>query len=136
MVYLLNPLSKIHLYNPDGTDQGMMIVRIFFIVAVIVLLIASINYVNLITLGAGVPHIITLLSKDFLALVLIATAIAFPVTWYGLSNFLQSYAYRTDISWWVFIFAGLATLVIALLTVSFKCVQAALANPVKSLRTE
>jgi ABC-type antimicrobial peptide transport system permease subunit len=87
-------------------------------------------------LGAGVPQIVTLLSKEFLVLVLIAAAISFPVAWYGLSNFLQSYAYRTDISWWVFALAGLTTLVIALLTVSFKCVQAALANPVKSLRAE
>ncbi|HMH23129.1 MAG TPA: ABC transporter permease [Puia sp.] len=87
-------------------------------------------------LGAGVPHIVSLLSKDFLVLVLVAAAVAFPVAWYGLTSFLQGYAYRTDISWWVFAAAGAITLVIALLTVSFKCVQAALANPVKSLRTE
>ncbi|HTI90758.1 MAG TPA: ABC transporter permease [Puia sp.] len=87
-------------------------------------------------LGAGVPQIVTLLSKDFVALVLIAAAIAFPIAWYGLRSFLQSYAYRTDISWWTFALAGLATLVIALITVSFKCLQAGLANPVKSLRSE
>lgn len=87
-------------------------------------------------LGAGVLHIISLLSKDFLVLVLIAAAIAFPIAWYELNNFLQGYAYRTQISWWVFAATGVTTLLIALLTVSFKCVQAALANPVKSLRTE
>ena len=87
-------------------------------------------------LGAGVPQIVTLISKDFLLLVVIAAAIAFPVSWYGLNNFLQNYAYSTDLSWWVFAVAGLATLLIALLTISFKAVQAALANPVKSLRTE
>jgi len=87
-------------------------------------------------LGAGVPHIVSLLSKDFLVLVLIAAAIAFPVAWYGLSNFLRGYAYRTDISWWMFAAAGAITLLVALITVSFKCIQAALANPVKSLRTE
>jgi|SRR5882724_769602 len=87
-------------------------------------------------LGAGMPHIVTLLSKDFLVLVLIAAAIAFPVAWYGLNSFLQGYAYRTDISWWVFAAAGAITMLIAMVTVSFKCVQAALANPVKSLRTE
>lgn len=87
-------------------------------------------------LGAGVPHIVTLLSKDFLILVLIAAAIAFPVAWYGLHGYLQGYAYRTSMSWWVFAVAGIITLLIALITVSFKCVQAALANPVKSLRTE
>ncbi len=62
--------------------------------------------------------------------------IAFPVAWYGLHNFLQGYAYRTDISWWVFAAAGVITLLVAMITVSFKCVQAALANPVKSLRAE
>lgn len=87
-------------------------------------------------LGAGVPHIVTLLSKDFFVLVLIAAAIAVPLAWYGLTNFLQGYAYRTTLSWWVFALAGVVTLVIAMVTVSFKCIQAALANPVKSLRTE
>ena len=87
-------------------------------------------------LGAGVPDIVTLLSKDFLVLVLVAAAIAFPVAWYGLNSFLQGYAYRTNLSWWVFALAGVITLLIAMLTVSFKCVQAALANPVKSLRTD
>ncbi len=87
-------------------------------------------------LGASVPHIVTLLSKNFVVLVVIAAAIAFPVAWYGLSNFLQGYAYRTEMSWWVFAAAGGITLLVAIITVSFKCIQAALANPVKSLRTE
>jgi ABC-type antimicrobial peptide transport system permease subunit len=87
-------------------------------------------------LGAGVLNIVTLLSKDFLTPVLVAAAIAFPIAWYGLHSFLQGYAYRTNLSWWMFALAGVITLLIAMLTVSFKCVQAALANPVKSLRTE
>jgi putative ABC transport system permease protein len=87
-------------------------------------------------LGAGVPQIVTLLSKHFLVLVLIAALIAFPVAWYGLNSFLQGYAYRTGLSWWVFGAAGAITLSVALLTVIFKCLQAALANPVKSLRAE
>jgi ABC-type antimicrobial peptide transport system permease subunit len=87
-------------------------------------------------LGASVPGIVTLLSKDFLVLVLVAAAIAFPVAWYGLTNFLQGYAYRTDLSWWVFVDAGLLTICIALITISFQAIKAALANPVKSLRTE
>jgi putative ABC transport system permease protein len=87
-------------------------------------------------LGAGVPQIVALLSKHFLVLVLVAAAIAFPVAWYGLNGFLQGYAYRTDLSWWVFGAAGAITLVVALLTVIFKCIRAALANPVKSLRAE
>jgi ABC-type antimicrobial peptide transport system permease subunit len=87
-------------------------------------------------LGAGLPQIVSLLSKDFFVLVLVAAAIAFPVAWYGLNSFLQGYAYRTDMSWWVFAAAGAITLLVAMMTVSFKCVQAALANPVKSLRME
>lgn len=87
-------------------------------------------------LGAGTPHIVTLLSKDFVVLIAIAAAIAFPVAWYGLTGFLQGYAYRTELHWWIFAAAGAITLVIALLTVGLKCVQAARANPVKSLRTE
>ena len=87
-------------------------------------------------LGAGARSIVALLSKDFLVLVLIGAAIAFPLAWYGLKSFLQGYAYRTELSWWVFVIAGLITLLIAMFTVSFKCVQAALANPVKSLRRE
>ncbi len=87
-------------------------------------------------LGAGVPQIVALLSRDFLGLVVVAALIAFPVAWYGLDNFLQGYAYRTDLSWWVFGVAGAITLFVALVTVIFKCIQAGLANPVKSLRTE
>lgn len=87
-------------------------------------------------LGAGVPQIVALLSKHFVGLVLVAAAIAFPVAWYGLDNFLQGYAYRTNLSWWVFGAAGAITLFVALVTVVFKCLQAALANPVKSLRSE
>ena len=87
-------------------------------------------------LGAGVSNIVVLLSKDFLALVLVAAAIAFPVAWFGLNSYLQGYAYRTNMSWWVFAASGIITLLVALITVSFKCVQAALANPVNSLRSE
>jgi putative ABC transport system permease protein len=87
-------------------------------------------------LGAGVGQIVSLLARDFLGLVVVAAAVAIPVAWYGLNGFLQGYAYRTDLSWWIFAMAGVSTLIIALVTVSFKCVQAALANPVKSLRTE
>ncbi len=87
-------------------------------------------------LGAGVRNIVFLLSKDFLMLVLIAAAISFPVAWYGLNSYLQEYAYRTDMSWWVFVIAGTAALLIALLTISFQSFKAAISNPVKSLRTE
>ena len=87
-------------------------------------------------LGASVSNIVALLSKDFLKLVLVAFLIAVPVSWYAMNRSLQDFAYRIDISWWIFALAGLLALMIALLTVSFKAVKAALANPIKSLRSE
>ncbi len=87
-------------------------------------------------LGASIGQIVMLLSKDFLKLVFIAFVIATPVAWYMMNRWLQDFAYRIDISWWVFAIAGLLALLIALVTVSFQAVKAALANPVKSLRSE
>ncbi len=87
-------------------------------------------------LGASVAGIATLLSKDFVKLVLIAIVLASPVAWYLTSNWLQDFAYRIDISWWMFVLAGFAAVIIALVTVSFQAVKAALMNPVKSLRSE
>jgi len=87
-------------------------------------------------LGASVTGIVRMLSKDFLKLVLIATVIAFPVAWWAMHIWLNDFAYRVDIGWWVFIVAGVAALLIALLTISFQSIKAAIANPVKSLRTE
>jgi putative ABC transport system permease protein len=87
-------------------------------------------------LGANIPDVINLLSKDFIKLVLISILIASPVSWWVMDKWLQSFAYRISISLWVFILAGLSALVIALATVSFQAVKAAMANPVRSLRTE
>jgi putative ABC transport system permease protein len=87
-------------------------------------------------MGASVQGIINLLSKDFLTLVLLSFFIAMPVAWYFMYTWLQDFAYRTRISWWVFVLAGGIAIVIALLTVSFQAIRAAIANPVKSLRTE
>src|SRR5687768_10079073 len=87
-------------------------------------------------LGAGIAGIITLFSKDFLRLVLISCFIAFPIAWWVTNNWLQNFAYRIAISWWVFIGAGMAALLIALLTISFQAVRSALGNPVKALRSE
>ncbi len=87
-------------------------------------------------LGASVAGIVKLLSKDFLRLVIIAIVIATPVAWWSMNKWLQGFAYRTDISWWIFILAGSIAACIALLTISFQAIKAALANPVKSLRTE
>ncbi|HXB43148.1 MAG TPA: ABC transporter permease [Puia sp.] len=87
-------------------------------------------------LGASVTNITSLLSKDFIKLVLIALVIASPVAWYGMNKWLEIFAYRTPVSWWMFVLAGLLAILIALLTVSFHAIKAAIANPVKSLRTE
>ena len=87
-------------------------------------------------LGASTVTIVSLLSKDFVKLVIIAAVIAFPVAWYFMHSWLQGFAYRISIQWWVFIIAGIAALIIALATISFQAIKAALANPVKSLRTE
>ena len=87
-------------------------------------------------LGADVPGIVGLLSKDFVKLVLIAVFIATPLSWYFMNNWLNDFAYRINIEWWMFVVAGVIALLIALITVSFKAIKAAIANPVKSLRTE
>jgi len=87
-------------------------------------------------LGASVGSIVALLSTDFLKLVLVAIVIASPLAWYLMDGWLQGFAYKISIGWWVFALAGLLAVGIALLTVSFQSVKAALTNPVKSLRTE
>ncbi len=87
-------------------------------------------------LGASVASIVALLSKDFLKLVLIAIVIASPIAWWVMNRWLQDFAYKIDIEWWVFALAGLLAVGIALLTVSVQSVKAALMNPVTSLRSE
>lgn len=87
-------------------------------------------------LGASVTGITSLLSKDFLKLVIISCILAAPLAWYFMNKWLQDYEYRTVISWWMFVVPALIALAIALLTVSFQAIKAALMNPVKSLRTE
>ncbi|WP_299287202.1 ABC transporter permease [uncultured Mucilaginibacter sp.] len=87
-------------------------------------------------LGASVQQITALLSKDFLLLVLISIVIASPVAWWAMQKWLQNFAYRITMSWWIFALAAIIALVIALATISFQAIKAALANPVKSLRSE
>jgi putative ABC transport system permease protein len=87
-------------------------------------------------LGASVPNIVSMLSKDFLKLVLIAFVIAAPVAWWAMNEWLKDFAFRISIGWWIFIAAGLLAILIAVVTVSFQAIKAAIANPVKSLRTE
>lgn len=87
-------------------------------------------------LGASVQNILAMLSKDFLKLILIAIVIAIPLGWFVMQKWLQDFAYRVHIQWWVFVFAGVIALMIALITISLQAMKAAIANPVKSLRTE
>jgi len=125
--------------------------QIFISFAVFAILIACLGLFGLVTyaaeqrtkeigirkvLGASVSGIVGLLSRDFTMLVGIAALIAFPAAWWAMYKWLETFAYRTEISWWIFLVAGAAALIIALLTVSIQTVRAALANPVKSLRSE
>jgi putative ABC transport system permease protein len=87
-------------------------------------------------LGATISNLWMLLSKDFVKLVIIALLIATPIAFYMMSQWIQKFAYRTEISWWIFVAAGLGALTITLITVSFQSIKAALSNPTKSLRTE
>lgn len=87
-------------------------------------------------LGASVPDIVSMLSKDFLRLVLISFVIAVPLSWYFMNQWLQDFAFRINIGWWIFGAAGVIAVLIAFVTVSFQAIKAAVANPVKSLRTE
>jgi putative ABC transport system permease protein len=125
--------------------------QIFITFAVFAILIACLGLFGLVTyaaeqrtkeigirkvLGAGVTAIVGLLSKDFTILVGIAALIAFPIAWWAMNEWLNTFAYRTEISWWIFLVAGAVSLAIALLTVSIQTIRAALANPIKSLRSE
>lgn len=124
---------------------------IFMGVALLTILIACLGLLGLATyaaeqrikeigirkvLGASVTSLVGMLSKDFLRLVVVAAVIAFPVAWWVMNSWLEGFAYRVKVEWWIFVVAGLVALFIALLTVSFQAVRAAISNPVKSLRTE
>jgi MacB-like periplasmic core domain len=87
-------------------------------------------------LGASVSGLAGLLSMEFLKLVLVSVLVAFPLAWYAMNKWLQDYTYRVSIQWWVFPITGIVAILIALITVSFQTIRAALANPVKSLKTE
>ena len=125
--------------------------RIALVFTVLSILIASLGLLGLITymatqrtkeigirkvLGASVQQIVVLLSKDFLRLVIAAIAIAIPISWYGINQWLQTFAYRIHFSFVVVAFAGGVVILIALLTVSYQSIKAAMGNPVKSLRSE
>jgi putative ABC transport system permease protein len=87
-------------------------------------------------LGASVPDIVAMLSRDFVWLVVLAIVVASPVAYYFMHKWLQDFAYRVPISWWIYGIAGMGAIAIALATVSFQAIRAATANPVESLRVE
>jgi len=87
-------------------------------------------------LGASVTNIVTMLSGNFLKLVVLSSLIAFPISWWAMNKWLEDFAFRINIGWWVFVAAGLSAVVIALATISFQAIKAAIVNPVQSLRTE
>ena len=87
-------------------------------------------------MGATVTQITTMLSKDFVKLVVAAIVIGSPIAWWAMDQWLQNFVYRINISWWIFLAAGSAVILISLLTISLQSVKAAMANPVKSLRRE
>lgn len=135
--------------NLYSTEQQTGQICITF--AVLAILIACLGLFGLVTyaaeqrtkeigirkvLGASVSNIVGMIAKDFLKLVLIALVIAFPVAWWAMNKWLQDFAYRINISWWVFVIAGLLSAIIALATISFQAIKAAISNPIKSLRTE
>jgi putative ABC transport system permease protein len=125
--------------------------QIFITFAVLAIVIACLGLFGLITyaaeqrvreigirkvLGASVNNIARMLSIDFLKLVLVSSVIAFPIAWWAMHKWLQDFAYRVSISWWIFFVSGILALFIAVLTVGFQAIKAGVANPVKSLRTE
>jgi putative ABC transport system permease protein len=87
-------------------------------------------------LGASSAGIVNMLSKDILKLVLLASFIGLPVAWWGMHKWLEDFAYRVNISWWVFVVAAVVAMLIALITISLQSLKAALLNPVKNLRSE
>ena len=134
------------LYKEDKIRQS-----IFLVIALLAIFIAALGLLGLTiyaaeqrikeigirkVLGASVSGIVLMLSKDFLKLVLIASIIAVPIAWFFMHKWLEDFAYRININWWVFIISALVAIVIAMATISLQVVKAAISNPVKSLRTE
>jgi putative ABC transport system permease protein len=125
--------------------------KLFITFAILAIFIACLGLFGLVTyaaeqrtkeigirkvLGAGAGRMVAMLSKEFVRLVLIASLIGFPVAWWVMNQWLQSFAYRTGISWWVFAIAECLIMLIALVTICFQTIKAAIANPVVALKSE
>ncbi|MDB5013129.1 MAG: FtsX-like permease family protein [Daejeonella sp.] len=159
MEAIIHNIDQNHLFEYHFLDkqwnlfyrQDQIREKIFLVVAMLTIVIACLGLFGLATytaeqrikeigirkvLGASVSSIVSMLSKDFLKLVLIAALVAFPISWWAMHKWLQDFAYHIDISWWFFAIAGGLATLIALITISFQSIKAALANPVKNLRTE
>lgn len=134
------------LYRNDAKTSGLM--SVFAVIAVIISCLGLFGLAAFTAeqrgkeigirkvLGATVSGIVSLLSKDFVVLVLVALIIASPLAWWLMNKWLENFVYRINISWWMFILAGIIAVLIAFITVSFQAIRAAVANPVKSLRSE
>jgi putative ABC transport system permease protein len=145
----------LHSFLDDSFDEmyrsEQRIGKVALIFAFLTILIACLGLFGLVTymteqrikeigirkvLGASIASIVAMLSKDFLKLVLISICIASPLAYFAMKNWLQGFAFRIDISWWIFAISGILAMLIAFLTVGYQSVKAALMNPVKSLKTE
>jgi putative ABC transport system permease protein len=125
--------------------------KIFLLFSILAILIACLGLFGLVTfaaeqrikeigirkvLGAKITDIFEMLSKDFLRLLILSICIASPIAWWAMNKWLRDFAYRINIGWWMFVAVGAICLLIALVTISFQAIKAAIANPVKSLKTE
>jgi hypothetical protein len=125
-----------------GETGSLSNIYVFSIIGFFILAIAMINFMNLSTARSverakeDVRNIVSLLSRDFIKLVLIAVLIATPISWYIMNEWLEGFAYRMEINFWIYVLAGFVALSIAVLTISFQSVKSALMNPVSSLKSE
>jgi putative ABC transport system permease protein len=152
---LLQPIRKIHLHSKlegeIGANSDIAYVYIFSGTALLLLLIAAVNFINLSTaqsfkrmkeigirkvLGASVPSITVLMSREFILWVIIANIIAWPAAYLAMNSWLANFAYRVHIHVWTFVFSAVLVILFALLTVSYQAIRAAVSNPVDSLRYE
>lgn len=156
---ILHKIDQTHLFEYHFLDkQWELLYRedkirqtIFLIIALLAIFIAALGLLGLTAftaeqrvkeigvrkvLGASAQSIVMLLSQDFLKLVLIASVIGFPIAWFSMNQWLNDFAYRIDMKWWMYVLAALTAMAVTVITISFQAIKAAMANPVKALRTE